>query len=151
MIVSKYIRRKLNKLSTLQHRFKNVEFKYVPTEQNPADVALRGVNLVRDSENRIHLWLNGPAFLTNNQNWPVACNVTQHPVPAEIAVHEKIPPTLKGAQEWVRTSLMLNKLIHEHSSLTVLVHDVAVLTLFTQFMMVCHRVRVFPNHTSWRE
>ena len=36
---SKYIRQKLAKFSTLHRRFRHVEFKYVPTEQNPADVA----------------------------------------------------------------------------------------------------------------
>ena len=36
---SKYIRRKLDKLSTLHRRFRHVEFKYVPMDQNPADVA----------------------------------------------------------------------------------------------------------------
>ena len=65
---SKYIHRKLDKLSTLHRRFRHVEFKYVPTVQNPADVASRGLNLARDGENRIQLWLNGPAFLTNNRN-----------------------------------------------------------------------------------
>ena len=52
----------------------------------------------------------------------------------EIAVHEEILPTLGVAQEQAWTSLnfnLLNKLIHGHSSLTVLVRGVAVLALFT--------------------
>ena len=50
---SKYIRRKLDKLNTLHRRFRHVEFKYIPTDQNPADVASRDLNLVYDGENRI--------------------------------------------------------------------------------------------------
>ena len=79
--------------------------------------------------------------------------MTQDRVPLEIAMHEEIPPTLGVAQEQAWTSLnlnLLNKLIHEHSSLTILVRDVTVLTLFTEFMIVCHRVRLFPHHTSWK-
>ena len=44
----------------------------------------------------------------------------------------------------------MSKLINKHSSLTVLVRDVAVLTLFTEFMITCHRVGLFPHHTSWK-
>ena len=108
---------------------------------------------MRNGENRIQLWLNGPAFLANNRNWPVSHNVTQDYVPAEIAGHEEMPPALGVAQEEARTSLnlnLLNKLIHEYTSLTILVRDVAVLTLFTKIMITFHRVGRFPHHISWK-
>ena len=44
----------------------------------------------------------------------------------------------------------VNKLIHEHSCLTILVRDVVLLTQFTDFMIACHHVGLFPHHTSWK-
>ena len=47
--------------------------------------------------------------------------------------------------------LPLTKIIHHHSSLTTLIRDVVVLTLFSQFIVACYRVKAFPSHTSWKE
>ena len=108
---------------------------------------------MHDGKNRIQLWLNGPAFLTSTRNWPVSNNVTQDCLPAEITMYEEMPPALGVAQEEARATLnlnLLNKLIHEHSSLTILVCDVVVLALFAEFMIMCHRVGLFPHHTSWK-
>ena len=100
-------------------------------------------------------WLtnDGPAFLNNTRNWPVTSNVTQDCLHAEITVYKEIPPALGVAQKEARASLnlnFLNKLIHEHSSLTILVGDVAVLTLFAEIMIMCHWFGLFPHHTSWK-
>ncbi len=42
---------------------------YVPTKQNPADIASRGTTATQLVENK--LWWNGPEFLTkSNEHWP---------------------------------------------------------------------------------
>ena len=47
---------------------KEMSFKYVPTEQNPADLASRGKS---PSELQQSIWWNGPAWLSNPQDkWP---------------------------------------------------------------------------------
>ena len=52
--LNKYICRKLDKLNTLYRHFDHVEYKHVPTIENPADVTSRWLNLVRDGKNRIY-------------------------------------------------------------------------------------------------
>ena len=66
---------------------------------------------------------------------------------------EEIPPALDITQEEAQASpnlSLLSKLKNKHSSFTVLVRDVVVLTLFTEFMITCYRVGFFPHHTSWK-
>ena len=45
-------------------------WKYVPTKQNPADIASRGTTATQLVENK--MWWNGPEFLvkSNNEHWP---------------------------------------------------------------------------------
>ena len=66
-----FIRRKLDKLAGLEKKFTNVHHHYVPTKSNPADIASCGLNLLRDRENHINLWLNGPSFLRCTKQWPL--------------------------------------------------------------------------------
>ena len=40
-----------------------IEWRHVPTHDNPADLASRGGEI-------ISLWLNGPEWLSNKENWP---------------------------------------------------------------------------------
>ena len=61
---NKFIRPKLDKLNTSYHHFESVQIEHVRTAQNLADVASRWLNLVRDGQSRINLWLRGPLFLT---------------------------------------------------------------------------------------
>ena len=56
---NRYIHRKLDKLKPLYDPF---EHKRVQTTKNHADVASQGINLMRNDEDRISLWLRGPAF-----------------------------------------------------------------------------------------
>jgi hypothetical protein len=51
-------------------KHKNVHFLYVPTEENPADVASRGCSAESLKENR--KWWKGPIWLIKNEcDWPV--------------------------------------------------------------------------------
>ena len=45
------------------------KFKYVPTDQNPADLLTRGISTM--SLKRSHLWWSGPEWLPTRDNWPV--------------------------------------------------------------------------------
>lgn len=49
------------------NRFKNMEFKYVPTDQNPADLATRPCKNLKTYK----LWFAGPEYLLKNEiSWP---------------------------------------------------------------------------------
>ena len=45
------------------HRRPEIESRHVPTHDNPADLASRGGGITS-------LWLNGPEWLSNKENWP---------------------------------------------------------------------------------
>lgn len=47
---------------------KNLQFRYVPTEMNPADIPTRGCSL--SELKRSSLWWNGPQFLQSEEEWP---------------------------------------------------------------------------------
>ena len=57
-----------NRVSYIQQRTAPRQWRYVPTGQNPADLASRGV-CVNDLVNA-DLWWQGPAFLSNGSTWP---------------------------------------------------------------------------------
>ena len=45
------------------HQRPEIEWRHVPTQDNPADLASRGSGITS-------LWLNGPEWLSNKENWP---------------------------------------------------------------------------------
>ena len=45
------------------HQRPEIEWRHVPTHDNPADLASRGGGITS-------LWLNGPEWLSNKENWP---------------------------------------------------------------------------------
>ena len=66
------------------------QWQYVPTRENPADDASRGLNAERvDSESR---WFQGPPFLWHNEkDWPVKDSV-------DVEVHVDDPELKKEAK-----------------------------------------------------
>jgi ribonuclease HI len=62
----RYVRRRLDKLDLLYHRFSRIEYRHVATHLNPADIASRGLNLTKDKKERFDLWLEGPTSLLHN-------------------------------------------------------------------------------------
>lgn len=54
-----------NRVSDLQHTIDAKHWKYVPSKQNPADIASRGQSIdeLKDSS----LWWHGPSFLLNKK------------------------------------------------------------------------------------
>ena len=52
----------------------NVQFRYVPTADNPADLPTRGVSFDGFGENS--LWWHGPHWLADQANWPESIDIT---------------------------------------------------------------------------
>ena len=60
-------------------------------------------------------------------------------------------PTLCGDRIFRKCKLPpLTAIINRHSSHSALVHDAAVLVIFTQFITACHSLHLFPGDTSWQ-
>ena len=51
-----------NRVEKIRQR-PEIEWRHVPTQDNPADLASRGGGITS-------LWLNGPEWLSNKENWP---------------------------------------------------------------------------------
>ena len=45
------------------------QWRYCPTETNPADILSRGLSYDKFRDNS--LWMHGPAWLTNDEKWPI--------------------------------------------------------------------------------
>ncbi|VDK17999.1 unnamed protein product [Anisakis simplex] len=71
--LSRYVRNRLNEVRLT----KDIAYAYVPTEDNPADVATRGLsweNFITEDK-----WWNGPRWLRNDQSkWPFTPTVPAH-------------------------------------------------------------------------
>lgn len=64
-----------NRISEIQTLSSNVQWRHVPTEFNPADIASRGSNLSNLIVN--DLWWNGPQWLLKNKDyWPQSIDLT---------------------------------------------------------------------------
>ena len=62
-----------NRVHKINNLTKDCEWRYVPTDQNPADYISRGVDQLTNSMQR--LWWNGPQFLSLNESyWPKVDN-----------------------------------------------------------------------------
>lgn len=61
-----FVANRVNNIKTLT---KDSEWRYVPTDVNPADYISRGVDQIKVSVQK--LWWNGPSFLTLSEtDWP---------------------------------------------------------------------------------
>lgn len=60
-----------NRVATIQHRLPDITWRHVPTKQNPADCASRGLNATELISHS--LWWQGPPWLKQDHaSWPVA-------------------------------------------------------------------------------
>lgn len=58
-----------NRVNEIQEGSKPSQWNYIPTKQNPADLATRNYSYFLENQK---LWFNGPTFLSNQkQNWPI--------------------------------------------------------------------------------
>ena len=144
-----YIRRKLNKVDGFENKFPKVQHHYAPSKINPVDITSRDLNLLRDSDERISLWLNGPPFLCYTYQWPPnpkfdnttldVMHPTCQPIDAAGASHIATTPQVT----------LMDNLIARHSALNVLCRVFAILTIFVEFMKICVEERIFSHHTDW--
>ena len=68
-----------NRVQFLQDNSKRYQWKYIPTNKNPADLASRGKEA--DSADKFHVWNYGPDFLwTDESKWNkyyIYCNIQE--------------------------------------------------------------------------
>ena len=59
----------IRRVSDIRKITENYEWKYVPTETNPADLQTRGISETQFSSST--LWTNGPSWITDETKWPI--------------------------------------------------------------------------------
>lgn len=86
-----------NRVNDIQSKTKNVEWRYIPTSQNPADALSRGQNPQQFILNK--LWLVGPQWLKENQNlWPKSRQPSLNSVLPE--TKETVCFTITSSVDW---------------------------------------------------
>jgi len=64
-----------NRVGEIQERTNTEQWRYCPTNLNPADISTRGISVRQLKDNVI--WLNGPPFLSlHEDNWPIKKVIT---------------------------------------------------------------------------
>ncbi|GFU39300.1 uncharacterized protein TNCV_3811431 [Trichonephila clavipes] len=106
MIVLSWIRKEsyqlktfvANRIATIQEMTSSEQWRYVATEDNPADFVSRGMDSLKLKT--CELWWNGPKFLMSNQypqrQIPVA--VIKDPAFIEISTKEEFKVEMNGIQ-----------------------------------------------------
>ena len=82
-----------------------VKWRYVGTEQNPADVGSRGIL----SRERLEIWLKGPSWLTEREMWPAV--VQTKPSKETEAEAKLVKEVFAGATEMEDT---LHRVLEKH-------------------------------------
>ena len=129
MIVLKYIENEdkrfhtyvANRLEIIRSLSSPKQWHHVPSTQNPADLASRGMSVIQLISNK--MWVNGPAFLSRDESqWP------QPPAVDPGLVTEDDPEVKKGGQVFNTTTAAISpteRLIARYSSLLKLKRAVA--------------------------
>ena len=63
--LNRFVKRRVNEI---KETTKNQEWKYVPTEMNPADLQTRGISATQFTNST--LWKNGPSWIADETKWP---------------------------------------------------------------------------------
>lgn len=63
-----------NRTKEIKESTRNSEWKYVPTESNPAYLQTRGISATQFKESK--LWMHGPSWISDENRWPT---LTQQP------------------------------------------------------------------------
>ncbi|XP_029673836.1 uncharacterized protein LOC115241976 [Formica exsecta] len=124
-----------NRVNDIQTRLPDVEWRHVPTEDNPADCASRGV--FGDEIINRELWWHGPPWLFfDSDKWP--CNNER--LPEETPLEEKIN-SLQCSQPYVTWNL-----VSRYSSWPKLIRVTAYLI---KFISSCDRNRSSSFSLLW--
>ena len=128
MTVLRYLRNVSTRFKIfVAHRVQQIQdatdvhsWNYVPSEQNPADLASRGVNPEDDA--KLQFWLNGPEFLKESSQYT---RLFEEPCDAELELEVRAACAVERVAD-------LNAFISHYSSLTRLQKAVVWLRKFVQ-------------------
>ena len=98
-----------NRVKLIQDNTRTSQWRHVPTQNNPADYASRGV---KSDQDQLQMWLCGPTFLsTSEDNWPEfnLKNIMSETVNLEIKKHVTALMSISGESA-------LDKLLSHFSS-----------------------------------
>ena len=122
-----------NRLAVIHDATQPQDWRYVPSELNPADVASRGIQ--PNESTRLQFWLDGPEFLKDSEE----CYPTQ---PELTPSFEEMETEVKNTFSVTSGHSLMDRLICRHSSWFRLQKSVAWLLRFKQF---CRR-RFLSHH-----
>ncbi|VDI19492.1 Hypothetical predicted protein [Mytilus galloprovincialis] len=57
-----------NRVLKIKETTQNYDWKYVPTESNPADLQTRGISSTQFKEST--WWMQGPSWISDENSWP---------------------------------------------------------------------------------
>lgn len=98
-----------NRVKEIQ-RDTTVNWRYVPTAQNPADCASRGISMTKLIDHKS--WWQGPEFLLNDESeWPVQPNITTDQIPEQRKTKQTFTATIKQQNELLVKYSSLQKLL----------------------------------------
>ena len=130
-----------NRVSIIQTKLPQAQWHHVPSEENPADCASRGIEpnqLLAHS-----LWWNGPSWLLSKiEQWPIQPSLECHELDSELR-----PSNLVHAQHSCLKDPL--KILHDVSSWPRLLRVTAYVMSFvsrTRYSEVAHRE--FPLHAN---
>ncbi|XP_067029999.1 uncharacterized protein [Acropora muricata] len=117
-----------NRLATIHDLSSPSQWRYVSSDLNPADFALRGL---RPHERaKLKIWLEGPTFLLQDENhWPV-----QPPYLLDISEDDRNVKLVKAQMYVVKQDFGADSLIHQYSSWFALKKAVAWVKRFQTYL-----------------
>ena len=112
-----------NRLSLIHDFTDPGQWRYCPTDQNPADHATRSI--LPDKIDKLKTWIEGPSFLTQpEQEWPAVSDISAEDITVcAVSVEKEVEPPHP-----------LEKLINHYSSLDRLKRATAYFSRFGSFL-----------------
>ena len=129
----KFVRNRVNEIKEVTQ---NYEWKYIPTESNPADLQTRGISATQYREST--LWMNGPTWISDENSWPEwKPNLKQETTLLTTTYENSQMPTLDYA-----TLPGISKII-DISRYSSLKHLLRVTSYVLRFVKLCRSKRAY--------